>query len=305
MPQGPLYNPRMTPKIRKAVFPVAGLGTRFLPATKVLPKEMLPLVDRPIIQRALEEARSAGIEEYIFVIGRGKALVVEHFDLQPELMDALEKVGKKELLAKVNQSDIGSGHLQTVTQQLPLGLGHAVHCARNLVGNEPFALLLPDVVTLNGKPCLAQMVDHYQGGNMIAAVQVPYEDVHKYGILDMADSGGSMRPINAMVEKPKREDAPSNWSILGRYILQPDIFDELEKGQKGAGGEIQLTDAMASLMTRQKFDAFLFDGQHYDCGHHIGFIEANIAFALADPTFSASMKKVLEKFAPTLAGKAA
>lgn len=295
----------MTQKIRKAVFPVAGLGTRFLPATKVLPKEMLPLVDRPVIQRAVEEAVAAGIEEFIFVIGRGKSLVVEHFDLQPELMDALERAGKKELLAKVNQSDIASGRLQTVTQQLPLGLGHAVHCARKLVGDEPFALLLPDVVTLNGKPCLAQMVEHYTGGNMIAAVQVPMEDVHKYGILDIAENMGAIRPINAMVEKPKTEDAPSNWSILGRYILQPDIFDELEKGQKGAGGEIQLTDAMASLMARQPFDAYLFDGQHYDCGHHIGFIEANIAFALADPYFSGAMKKVLEKFVPVAVGKVA
>lgn len=290
----------MTQKIRKAVFPVAGLGTRFLPATKVLPKEMLPLVDRPVIQRAVDEARTAGIEEFIFVIGRGKALVVEHFDLQPELLDALERAGKDALIEKVKQSDIESGKLTTVTQQLPLGLGHAVHCAAALVGNEPFALLLPDVVTLNGKPCLAQMMDNYQGGNMIAAVQEPWEDVHKYGILDMEDAPGKLRPIKAMVEKPKKEEAPSNWAILGRYILQPEIFDELAKGQKGAGGEIQLTDAMASLMEKQDFQAFLFGGQHYDCGHHIGFIEANIAFALADPQFSAQMEKVLTKFLPEM-----
>lgn len=290
----------MTQKIRKAVFPVAGLGTRFLPATKVLPKEMLPLVDRPIIQRAVDEAKAAGIEEFIFVIGRGKALVVEHFDLQPELIDALEKAGKTALLEKVTASDIESGKLTTVTQQLPQGLGHAVHCAAALVGNEPFALLLPDVVTLNGKPCLAQMVDHYKGGNMIAAVQEAWEDVHKYGILDMDEGEGKLRSIKTMVEKPKREDAPSNWAILGRYILQPEIFEELAKGQRGAGGEIQLTDAMASLMQKQDFTAYLFGGQHYDCGHHIGFIEANIAFALADPQFSDQMEKVLTKFIPEM-----
>ncbi len=290
----------MTQKIRKAVFPVAGLGTRFLPATKVLPKEMLPLVDRPIIQRSVEEAQEAGIEEFIFVIGRGKALVVEHFDLQPELITALENAGKTALLEKVSHSDIESGKLTTVTQQLPLGLGHAVACAAKLVGNEPFALLLPDVVTLNGKPCLAQMVEHYEGGNMIAAVQVPNEDVHKYGILALGEGKEKLRPITAMVEKPKMENAPSNWSILGRYILQPEIFAELAKGNKGAGGEIQLTDAMASLMSKQDFQAYLFGGQHYDCGHHIGFIEANIAFALADPQFTDQMEKVLTKFLPEM-----
>lgn len=290
----------MTQKIRKAVFPVAGLGTRFLPATKVLPKEMLPLVDRPIIQRAVEEAQEAGIEEFIFVIGRGKSKVVEHFDKQPELMDALEKAGKKALLEKVQYSDIESGHLQTVTQQLPLGLGHAVLCAAPLVGNEPFALLLPDVATLNGKPCLAQMVEHYNGDNMIAAVQVPQEDVNKYGILEMGDHTNDLiRPITSMVEKPAVEDAPSNWSILGRYILKPQIFDYLREGKKGAGGEIQLTDAMVALMKDQDFDAFLFGGQHFDCGQHIGFIEANIAFALSDPKFADKMKDVLAKFAPS------
>lgn len=295
----------MTKPVRKAVFPVAGLGTRFLPATKVLPKEMLPLVDRPIIQRAVEEAREAGIEEFIFVVGRGKALVVDHFDIHPELIDALEKAGKTALLEKVHASDIGSGHLQTVTQQLPLGLGHAVHCAAPLVGNEAFALLLPDVVTLNGKPCLAQMMDHYKGGNMIAAVQVAKEDIHKYGILAMEPGQGNLRKITGMVEKPKAEDAPSDWSILGRYILQPEIFEELKKDQKGAGGEIQLTDAMANLSAKQDFQAFLFGGQSYDCGHHIGFIEANIAFALADPYFGPQMEKVLAKFLPKAKSSAA
>lgn len=292
-------------RIRKAVFPVAGLGTRFLPATKVLPKEMLPLVDRPIIQRAVEEARAAGIEEFIFVMGRGKTLVVDHFDIHPELIDALEKSGKKELLEKVHASDIDSGHLQTVTQQLPLGLGHAVACAAPLVGNEAFALLLPDVVTLNGKPCLAQMMDHYDGGNMIAANQVAREDIHKYGILVIGEGKGSLRKITAMVEKPKAEDAPSDWAILGRYILQPEIFGALAHNKKGAGGEIQLTDGMASLLSQQEFSAFLFEGQSYDCGHHIGFIEANIAFALADPRFGPQMEKVLAKFLPRAKSTAA
>lgn len=291
----------MTVKVKKAVFPVAGLGTRFLPATKVLPKEMLPLVDRPIIQRAVEEAQEAGIEEFIFVIGRGKSKVVEHFDLQPELMDALEKAGKTALIDKVKNSDIDSGHLQTVVQQLPLGLGHAVLCAAPLIGNEPFALLLPDVVTLNGKPCLAQMVEHYNGGNMIAAVEVPHEDTHKYGILEMSGTQGDlMRPITNMVEKPNVEDAPSDWSILGRYILDPQIFTLLREGKKGAGGEIQLTDALVDLMKQQDMDAFMFKGQHFDCGHHIGFIEANIAFALSDPQFSDKMKDVLKKFVPMI-----
>ncbi len=292
----------MSAKIKKAVFPVAGLGTRFLPATKVLPKEMLPLVDRPIIQRAVEEAMDAGIEEFIFVVGRGKSKVVEHFDTQPELMDALKKAGKTALIKKVEHSDIDSGHLQTVTQQLPLGLGHAVLCAAPLIGDEPFALLLPDVVTLNGKPCLSQMVDHYKGGNMIAAVEVPREDTHKYGILEMEGNASDlMRPITNMVEKPNVDEAPSNWSILGRYILDPKIFNHLRNGKKGAGGEIQLTDAMVDLMKETKdFSAFLFGGQHFDCGHHIGFIEANIAFALSDPQFSDKMKEVLRKFAPLI-----
>lgn len=282
--------------VRKAVFPVAGLGTRFLPATKVLPKEMLPLVDRPLIQRAVEEAAEAGIEEFIFIMGRGKSLITQHFDLQPELIQALEAASKDALLEKVEKSNIATGDLLTTTQQVPMGLGHAVWCARKLVGGEPFALLLPDVMILSEKGCTAQMVDAYntRGGNIIATADVPRHLTYKYGIVDVEDACPDHAAIKGMVEKPKVEDAPSTLSIVGRYILQPEIFDILERHERGSGGEIQLTDAMVKLLAQQNFTSVRFEGQHYDCGHHTGFIEANIAFALADPEFSQDMKSILE-----------
>lgn len=286
-------------KVRKAVFPVAGLGTRFLPATKVMPKEMLPLVDRPLIQRAVEEAQEAGIEEFIFVAGRNKSMITEHFELQPELLEALEEKSKTDLLDRVKHSDIASGSLMTTVQQKAKGLGHAVWCARKLVGDEPFALFLVDVMTLSEKGgFMKQMIEAYNnlGGNMIAAADVPREITHKYGILDVEDQTQQISKINAMVEKPKPEDAPSTLSILGRYILQPEIFDILENQEQGAGGEIQLTDAMVRLMKGQDFTSVRLDGKHYDCGHHIGFIEANIAFALADPKFGEDMKDILKKY---------
>jgi len=284
--------------VRKAVFPVAGLGTRFLPATKVMPKEMLPLVDRPLIQRAIEEAHDAGIEEFIFVSGRKKSAITEHFEIQPELDDALAESGKTELLDKVRKSDIPSGKLMTCTQQKALGLGHAVWCARNLVGDEPFALFLVDVMILSERGCLAQMMDVYndKGGNIIAAADVPKDVTHKYGILDVENDRENVTPIKNMVEKPKPEDAPSTLSIVGRYILQPEIFDILSGQETGSGGEVQLTDAMVRLMQDQPFYSARFDGDHYDCGHHVGFIEANIAFALADPVFSQDMRAILNSF---------
>ena len=285
-------------KVRKAVFPVAGLGTRYLPATKVMPKEMLPLVDRPLIQRAVEEAQEAGIEEFIFVAGRNKSLITEHFEFQPELQEALRDKGKDDLLAKVVSTDIPSGNLLTCIQQKALGLGHAVWCARKLVGDEPFVLSLVDVMTLSDTPCMTQMMQAYDktGGNIIASVSVDPELTYKYGILDVEDEGADISPIRSMVEKPKPEEAPSTLSILGRYILQPEIFDILETQASGANGEIQLTDAMLQLSGTQDFTSVRLDGRSFDCGHHVGFIEANIAFALEDPVFGADMREILKKY---------
>jgi len=285
--------------IKKAVFPVAGLGTRFLPATKVLPKEMLPLVDRPLIQRAVEEAREAGIDEFIFVSGRGKSLITEHFEYQPELIGALKEKNKNELLEKVRASNLESGIFSSVLQQNPKGLGHAVWCARKLVGDEPFALLLVDVMVLpeneKKRGCTAQMIDVYNktGGNIVASAHVAREDVSKYGILDVGANGA----IKNMIEKPAVDKAPSTLHILGRYILQPEIFDILENQQAGSGGEIQLTDAMLTLMKSQNFTSMELKDPYFDCGHHTGFIEANIAFALKDPEFGDQMRKILAKYA--------
>ena len=283
--------------VRKAVFPVAGLGTRFLPATKVMPKEMLPLVDRPLIQRAVEEAQEAGIEEFIFVAGRNKSLITQHFEIHPELADALKEKNKLELLDKLKYSDIPSGRVQITMQQKALGLGHAVWCAKSLVGDEPFAVFLVDVMTLGEKGCMSQMIDAYKqhGGNIIASSPVPRDLTHKYGILDVEDEAADFSRIKGMVEKPDPKDAPSNLHILGRYILQPEIFNLLEDKQIGAGGEIQLTDAMHRLMKEQPFTSVKLKGETYDCGHHLGFIEANVAFALADPDFGEATKEILKK----------
>lgn len=284
--------------VRKAVFPVAGLGTRFLPATKVLPKEMLPLVDRPVIQRAVEEAQEAGIEEFIFVTGRGKSLITEHFEYQPELMQALAAKNKTDLIEKVSHSDIESGHLLTALQQVPKGLGHAVWCARNLVGDEPFALLLVDVMILGKPGGVKEMIDVYNqtGGNIIAAAHVKPEETHQYGILDVADQAAKMSPIRGMVEKPAPGTAPSTLHILGRYILQPEIFGVLEQQKAGAGGEIQLTDAMRTLMQSQNFTSVQINSRYYDCGQHLGFIEATVAFALQDPQFGPQVREMLKTY---------
>jgi UTP--glucose-1-phosphate uridylyltransferase len=285
-------------KIRKAVFPVAGLGTRFLPATKVMPKEMLPLLDRPLIQHAVEEAAQAGIEEFIFITGRRKEMLEEHFDYQPELMQTLEARGKTDMVEKIKSSQMPEGKFFTTRQAQPLGLGHAIWCARHLVGDEPFAIMLPDDVILNPKRgCLGQMVDQYNetGGNLVSVMNVPRDQTHKYGILDIQQDHGKIIHVKGLVEKPAPELAPSTLSIIGRYILQPEIFQFLSAFEKGAGGEIQLTDAMGKLLSTQNFYGFRFDGTRYDCGSHLGFIEANIAFALNDPIIGNDVRAILKK----------
>lgn len=283
--------------VRKAVFPVAGLGTRFLPATKAMPKEMLPLHDRPLIQHAFEEAREAGIEEFIFVTGRYKEMLEEHFDFQPELMQTLEARGKDDMLAKVKDSEMPAGTLFLTRQPRPLGLGHAIWCAKKLVGDEPFAVILPDDVILGQKGCLAQMVDAYeeQGGNMIAVMDVDREETAKYGVLDIEKDDEKLVQVKGLVEKPKPVDAPSNLAVIGRYILQPEVFDYLANFEKGSGGEIQLTDAMAHLIGQQPFHGLRFDGQRYDCGGRLGFLEANIAYALNDPETGDVAREIMSR----------
>ena len=284
--------------VKKAVFPVAGLGTRFLPATKVMPKEMLPISDRPLIQHVFEEAREAGIEDFIFVTGRYKEMLEEHFDYQPELEQTLEARGKHDMLEKVRDSEMPAGRLFLTRQPRPLGLGHAVWCASKLVGDEPFAVLLPDVLMKGETSCLKQMVDVYSetGGNMIAVEEVPRELTYKYGIIDTKDESAKVMPVDAMVEKPDPKDAPSNLSVVGRYIFQPEIFEPLSAFETGAGGEIQLTDAMAKLIGKQPFNAIRFDGKSYDCGSRLGFIEANIAYGLADPELSNDVRRILNEY---------
>lgn len=287
-----------TKQVRKAVFPVAGLGTRFLPATKVIPKEMIPIGDKPLIQHAVEEAREAGIEEFIFVTGRGKSAIVQHFDVNPELVQTLEARGKKDILEKLKDSNMPENRLFTTRQATPLGLGHAVWCAKKLIGREPFAVLLPDVIVHNeGKGCLAQMMDIYNehGGNVLALTEVPREETNKYGIVECANDTGKICEIKGMVEKPDPKDAPSNLSITGRYILQPEVFEYLSAFERGAGNEIQLTDSMAKLIGRQPFHGIRYQGQEYDCGSRLGFIEANIAYGLADPAIADSVRKLLDK----------
>jgi UTP--glucose-1-phosphate uridylyltransferase len=271
-------------RIRKAVFPVAGLGTRFLPATKAVPKEMLPVVDRPLIQHVVDEARQAGIEHLIFVTGRQKSVIEDHFDRQFELEVTLSERGKKSELALLAEDLPDAGTVSFTRQQSPLGLGHAVWCARELVGNEPFAVLLPDVLVQHPRGCLAQMIDAAESlegkANIIAVEEVPADRVHMYGIVGVGASKGKAFAITQMVEKPKAAEAPSNLSITGRYILQPEIFSVLSTQATGAGGEIQLTDAMVQLARKQPFYGLKFEGRSFDCGSKIGFLTANVAYAL-------------------------
>jgi len=270
----------MTKRVRKAVFPVAGLGTRLLPATKVMPKEMLTIVDRPLIQYAVDEAREAGIEQMIFVTGRGKSSLVDYFDQAFELETTLREKGKS--LDPLEPSRARFGEIVSVRQQQPLGLGHAVWCAREIVGDEPFAVLLPDELMRGTPNCLAQLVEAYEkvGGNVVAALEVPDSETHKYGVIDPGTSDGRLTEIRGMVEKPAPGTAPSNLMLPGRYILQPEVMRALHAQETGAGGEIQLTDAMAKMIGEQPFHAFRFDGARYDCGSAAGFVIANLAMAL-------------------------
>ncbi|MFV0279258.1 MAG: UTP--glucose-1-phosphate uridylyltransferase GalU [Rhodoblastus sp.] len=291
----------MTKRIRKAVFPVAGLGTRFLPATKSVPKEMMTVVDRPVLQHVVDEAREAGIEHFIFVTGRGKQVIEDHFDMAYELEDTLQKRNKKKEYDALMADLPAAGATSFTRQQAPLGLGHAVWCAREIVGDEPFAVLLPDMVTMgNGKlksRCLAQCVDAYNkyGGNIIAVEEVAPEETHQYGVVSIGKDEGHTFEITGMVEKPPKGTAPSTSIISGRYILGPEIFKILETQERGAGGEIQLTDGMKTLGKSQGFHGVRFDGVTYDTGSKIGFLMANAAFALANPELAEAYKAGLKK----------
>ena len=290
--------------IRKAVFPVAGLGTRFLPATKAIPKELLPIVDRPLIQYAVDEAREAGIEQMIFVTGRGKTAIVEHFDMAYELEATMGERGKDmDVLAPTRFTP---GDIITVRQQVPLGLGHAIWCARAIVGDEPFAILLPDELMVphkgggpNGSTagCMKQMVEAYEevGGNLISVIEVPREDVSSYGVIDPGAESGALTEVRGLVEKPPVEQAPSNKILSGRYILQPEVMRTLEGQEKGAGGEIQLTDAMARMIGAQPFHAVTFAGRRFDCGSKTGFVEATLALALEREDMGAEVRAMAER----------
>jgi len=267
-------------KVRKAVFPVAGLGTRFLPATKAIPKEMLTVVDRPLIQYAVEEALEAGIEQMIFVTGRGKTALEDHFDIAYELEATMRARGKS--LDALDSTRLPPGSVVSVRQQEPLGLGHAIWCARDIVGDEPFAVFLPDEVMVGSPNCTRQLVDAYEevGGNVVAMLEVPAEETHKYGVVRPGETRGRLTEILGLVEKPEPGTAPSNLMLPGRYVLQPEIMKALGEIPKGAGGEIQLTDAMAALIGTQIFHGLVFDGERHDCGHKLGFVLANLALGL-------------------------
>ncbi|MEM8799989.1 MAG: UTP--glucose-1-phosphate uridylyltransferase GalU [Pseudomonadota bacterium] len=285
----------MTKRVRKAIFPVGGLGTRFLPATKAMPKEMLPVVDKPLIQYALEEARAAGIEEFIFVTGRGKTAIEDHFDNSVELQTVLEQKGKADMLDLVLDTVLKPGQISYVRQQEPMGLGHAVWCARNLVHDEPFAILLADDLIRSDTPCLKQMIDLHMeiGGNVIAAMRVPEAHTGRYGIVDPGAVDGKNTAVNGLVEKPDPSVAPSNLAVIGRYILDSTIFDHLNELKRGAGGEVQLTDAMAQLIGEAPFTALQFEGQRYDCGDKVGFLQATVDFALNRPALAEPLKAFL------------
>jgi UTP--glucose-1-phosphate uridylyltransferase len=281
--------------IRKAVFPVAGLGTRFLPATKAIPKEMLPIIDRPLIQYAVDEAREAGIDQLIFVTGRGKTAIVEHFDTAFELETTM--AGRDKSLAALEPTRVEPGNLVTVRQQVPLGLGHAIWCARAIVGDEPFAIFLPDELMIGSPGCMKQMVDAYNevGGNLISVLEVPENEVSSYGVIAPGARNGALTEVLGLVEKPKREDAPSNLIISGRYILQPEVMRVLESQGKGAGGEIQLTDAMARMIGEQPFHAVTFAGKRYDCGSKAGFVEATLSIALEREDMAADVRAIMQR----------
>ena len=288
----------MKRKVTKAVFPVAGLGTRFLPATKSIPKEIMTLVDRPLVQYAIDEARAAGIKEFIFVTSRGKSALEDYFDHSPVLEAELRRKGKDDLLETLKATNMESGAIAYIRQQKALGLGHAVWCARRLLGDEPFAVILPDDVIAAEKPCLAQMVEAYAetGGNMVAAMEVPQDKASAYGLLDVKEDMGALVSVRGMVEKPRPEDAPSNLAVIGRYILTPRIMRNLDKKKSGAGGEIQLTDAIAEEIQRSdNVYGYRFRGQRFDCGSKAGFLQATVSFALARDDLKDEFGQFLEE----------
>ncbi|MCX7339310.1 MAG: UTP--glucose-1-phosphate uridylyltransferase [Hyphomicrobiales bacterium] len=288
----------MKKSVRMAVLPVAGLGTRFLPATKAIPKEMLTVVDRPVVQHVVDEARAAGIEHFVFVTGRNKGMIEDHFDNSYELEDTLERRGKLKELAGLKADMLPTGGASFTRQQAPLGLGHAVWCARDIIGNEPFALLLPDMLHHTaGKGCLAEMIEAYNshGGNHVAVAPVPDDQTHQYGIVGVKDRAAKVSQIIEMVEKPPKGTAPSNLHITGRYILQPSIFRLLAEQEKGAGGEVQLTDSMIRLSQSEPFFAVRFDGDIYDTGSKIGFLTANMAYGLGRAELAGELKSEIER----------
>jgi UTP--glucose-1-phosphate uridylyltransferase len=285
-------------KLRKAVLPVAGLGTRFLPATKALAKEMLPVVDKPLIQYAVEEARAAGIEQFCFVTGRGKAALIEHFDIAVELEAALRERNRTHELADLEAMRIEPGSLLSVRQQVPHGLGHAIWCARAFISDEPFAVLLPDDLILSETPCMKQLADAYvhTGGNVVAVVDVPLEHTGRYGILRTGADDGRLVEVHGLVEKPAPHEAPSTLSIIGRYVLMPEVIEHLAKLERGAGNEIQLTDGMAKLIGQQPFHGLRYEGTRFDCGNKIGYLEAQIAFALKRPDLADAVRGFLQQY---------
>ncbi|MGE0416252.1 MAG: UTP--glucose-1-phosphate uridylyltransferase GalU [Acetobacteraceae bacterium] len=288
----------MIKPLRKAVLPVAGLGTRFLPATKATAKEMLPVVDKPLIQYAIEEARAAGIEQFCMVTGRGKTALVEHFDVAYELEATLRERDKTDALAALDATRAEPGSIMTVRQQVPHGLGHAIWCARTFIGDDPFAILLPDDLVLADTPCLRQLADAYRetGGNIVAVTEVPREHTNRYGILKTGADDGRLVEVTGLVEKPAPKDAPSNLSIIGRYVLMPQVIGHLAKMERGAGNEVQLTDGMAKLIGHQPFHGLRYEGRRFDCGDKAGFLEAQIAFALQRPDLADAVRAFLKNY---------
>ena len=288
----------MIKPLRKAVLPVAGLGTRFLPATKAMAKEMLPVVDKPLIQYAIEEARAAGIEQFCLVTGRGKTALIDHFDVSYELEATLRERGKMETLDLLDKMKIPPGAITTVRQQVPHGLGHAIWCARAFIGDDPFAILLPDDLVLSDTPCLKQLADTYMetGGNVVAVTEVPREQTNRYGILKTGKDDGRTVEVTGLVEKPKPADAPSNLSVIGRYVLMPDVIRHLNAMERGAGNEVQLTDAMAKMIGHGPFHGLRYEGRRFDCGDKVGFLEAQIAFALKRPDLADEVRAFLRTY---------
>ncbi len=287
----------MAQRVRKAVLPVAGLGTRFLPATKVIPKEMIPVVDKPVVQYAVEEARAAGIEEFIFVSAEGKESIAAHFSAHAVLERSLEAKNKAAELKLVRDASLAPGNMKVVLQGEPLGLGHAVWCAKDLVGREPFAVILPDDMVLSQTSCMKQLIEAHAkvGGHVVAVEDVPRDQTSRYGILDVASDDGKLASARGLVEKPQPEKAPSTLAIIGRYVLDHSVFDELDKHTRGAGNEIQLTDALNNTMPRTPFHGLRFEGKRYDCGTRVGFVEANVAFALANPELAPHLKPLIAR----------